>query len=118
MEVFSVIILIIFSISLVLTSYFLTMSIITLLKCNKELKRLDIELEHSLKELSNCFNIGEKNKSKINNDIIIIENKYIKGEELFIVYRYENDEPGILYTRNVLSFLSEFEEYHENKTIK
>lgn len=85
----------------------------------KELKKLDIELELSLKELSNCFNIGEKNKRKINNNIVIIEDKYIKDKELYIVYRYENDETGILYTRNVLSFLSEFETYYEdaNKVI-
>ena len=59
-EVFNVITLIIFSIALVLISYFLITSIIKLRKCNKELKKLDIELEQHLKELSNCFDIGEK----------------------------------------------------------
>ena len=119
-EIFSMIITsIILGIGLVFAFYFIVIGIIGIIKCNKKLKKLDIELEHSLKELSNCFNIGEKNKRKINNDIVIIEDKYIKEKELYIVYRYENDEHGIFHTRNVLSFLSEFEEYYEdaNKVI-
>lgn len=114
-EIFGMIITsIILGIGLAYAFYLIITCTIGIINCNKELKRLDIELERSLKELSNCFNIGEKNKHKINNDIIIIENKYIKDKELFIVYRYENDEPGILYTRNVFSFLSEFETYYED----
>ena len=115
MEIFSVIALIIFGVALIPVSYFLITSIIAIIKCNKELKRLDIELEQSLKELSNCFYIGEKNKRKINNDIIIIEDKYIKDKELYIVYKYENDEHGILYKRDVFNFLSEFRKYYEKR---
>lgn len=114
-EIFGTIITsIIFGMALGLSFYVIVTNIIGIIKCNKELKRLDIERERSLKELSNCFNIGEKNKRKINNDIIIIEDKYIKDKDLYIVYRYENDKTRILHTLDIFNFLSEFESYYED----